>query len=188
MSNVHGLVDPTPEGARLEAKLANRRRVVTDFLCGLAGRDDVIQAFDDAGLAWGELREHGEVLDTPTIAHRGTVVQVDDRDGGERDIVRSPYRMSETDTSVCTPRLRPSDRDMPERPWIDDFSSGYMQRMMPLLPRQGDREPWTNPQRYSIDKKVLRNAPLEDGAYRRSDAVGSASVVAILSHSFRCSF
>jgi len=39
-----------------------------------------------------------------------------------------------------------------------------MARMMPLLPKQGDREPWTNPQRYSFDKKVLRKAPLEDGA------------------------
>ncbi len=72
--------------------------------------------------------------------------------------------MSETDTTICTPRLRPADANMPERPWIDDFSSGYMARMMPLLPRQGDREPWTNPQRFSFDKKVLRNAPLEDGA------------------------
>ena len=34
----------------------------------------------------------------------------------------------------ATPRLRPRDRDMPQRPWIDDFSSGYMQRMMPMLP------------------------------------------------------
>lgn len=103
MSNVHGLVDPTPAGAGLDEKLVNRRRTVTDFLCGLAGRDEVIRALDEAGLAWGELREHGEVLDTPTIAHRGTVVQIDDRAGGTRDVIRSPYRMSRTDTSVVGP-------------------------------------------------------------------------------------
>ena len=79
-------------------------------------------------------------------------------------VCRLLNHMSETNTSICTPRLRPADANMPERPWIDDFSSGYMARMMPLLPRQGDREPWTNPQRYSFDKKVLRKAPLEDGA------------------------
>jgi cation diffusion facilitator CzcD-associated flavoprotein CzcO len=79
-------------------------------------------------------------------------------------VCRILNHMSETNTTIATPRLRPADQNMPERPWIDDFSSGYMTRMMPLLPRQGDREPWTNPQRYSIDKKVLRNSPLEDGA------------------------
>jgi len=91
-------------------------------------------------------------------------------------VCRLLNHMSETNTTVCTPRLRPADLDMPERPWIDDFSSGYMARMMPLLPKQGDREPWTNPQRYSIDKKVLRNAPLEDGAMIFSRPRVTASV------------
>jgi monooxygenase len=74
--------------------------------------------------------------------------------------------MSETGTSKCTPRLRPSDVDMPERPWIDDFSSGYMQRMMPLLPRQGDREPWLNSQNYLLEKKQFPKAPIDDGVMR----------------------
>jgi cation diffusion facilitator CzcD-associated flavoprotein CzcO len=63
-----------------------------------------------------------------------------------------------------TPRLRETDRDMPGRPWIDAFSSGYMQRMMHRFPRQGDREPWINPQNYARDRKMIRRAPLEDGA------------------------
>jgi cation diffusion facilitator CzcD-associated flavoprotein CzcO len=63
-----------------------------------------------------------------------------------------------------TPRLRPSDADMPARPWIDHFSSGYMQRMMHRFPKQGDREPWINPQNYSRDKKMIRYGALEDGA------------------------
>jgi cation diffusion facilitator CzcD-associated flavoprotein CzcO len=63
-----------------------------------------------------------------------------------------------------TPRLRDEDRDMPPRPWIDNFSSGYMQRMMHRFPMQGDREPWLNPQNYTRDKKMIRTAPLEDGA------------------------
>jgi hypothetical protein len=63
-----------------------------------------------------------------------------------------------------TPRLRESDRDMPARPWIDDFSSGYMQRTMHRFPKQGDREPWLNPQNYARDKKMIRTAPIDDGA------------------------
>jgi len=90
-------------------------------------------------------------------------------------VCRLLNHMDETGTTVCTPQLRPADANMPERPWIDDFSSGYMSRMMPLLPRQGDREPWTNPQRYSFDKKVLRKAPLEDGAMIFSNPVASGA-------------
>ncbi len=64
----------------------------------------------------------------------------------------------------CTPRLREEDLDMPERPWIENFSSGYMQRSMHLFPKQGDRAPWHNPQNYALDKKMIRRAQLEDGA------------------------
>ena len=64
----------------------------------------------------------------------------------------------------CTPRLREHDKNMPERPWIDNFSSGYMQRSMHLFPKQSDRAPWHNPQRYALDKKMIRHGALEDGA------------------------
>ena len=62
------------------------------------------------------------------------------------------------------PKLRPQDRNMQPRPWIEDFSSGYMQRAMPLFPKQGDREPWLNPQNYRKDKHMFRTAPFDDGA------------------------
>ena len=74
--------------------------------------------------------------------------------------------MDETGTAQCTPRLRAIDRSMPERPWIDDFSSGYMQRDMWRFPRQGDHEPWINPQDYRVDRKMFRKAPIEDGVMR----------------------
>ena len=63
-----------------------------------------------------------------------------------------------------TPRLRAEDRDMQTRPWIEDFSAGYMQRVMHLFPKQGNRDPWRNTQDYALDKKMVRHAPLEDGA------------------------
>jgi monooxygenase len=73
-------------------------------------------------------------------------------------------RMDERGMRQVTPRLRESDRDMPARPWIDAFSSGYMQRMMHRFPKQGDREPWINPQNYSRDRKMIRFGSLDDGA------------------------
>jgi cation diffusion facilitator CzcD-associated flavoprotein CzcO len=64
----------------------------------------------------------------------------------------------------CVPRLRDGEADMPARPWIADFSSGYIQRVLGDLPKQGDREPWLNPQNYRQDKKMFREGELEDGA------------------------
>jgi cation diffusion facilitator CzcD-associated flavoprotein CzcO len=72
--------------------------------------------------------------------------------------------MDELGARQVTPRLRPEDRDMPKRPWIQEFSAGYMERVMHLFPRQGDRAPWRNTQDYAADKKMIRRAPLEDGA------------------------
>ena len=63
----------------------------------------------------------------------------------------------------ATPRRRPEDADMTLRPWIDDFSAGYLRRMIPSLPKQGDREPWTNPQRYAADRRALLREPVDDG-------------------------
>ena len=72
--------------------------------------------------------------------------------------------MDSTNLRQCTPRLTDYDRTMPERPWIDDFSSGYMQRMMHRMPRQGDRAPWVNPQNFKHDKKMISESAIDDGA------------------------
>ena len=63
---------------------------------------------------------------------------------------------------------------MPERPWIVDFSSGYMQRTMHKFPRQGDREPWINPQNYTKDKKMFLKAPVDDGVMQFTRAAKPA--------------
>ena len=81
-------------------------------------------------------------------------------------VCRLLNHMRDTGMDRCTPRLRPADEGMPERPWIDDFPAGYMQRTMHLFPKQGDRAPWLNTQRYSQDKKLFRDGPMEDGVMR----------------------
>ena len=73
-------------------------------------------------------------------------------------------RMDELEASRVTPRLRPHERDMPKRDWIDQFTPNYMRRVMHLFPKQGTHEPWVNTQNYTRDKKMIRHAPLEDGA------------------------
>ena len=72
-------------------------------------------------------------------------------------------RLRELGMRQTTPRLREEDRDMEARPWIEVFSSGYVQRKMHLFAKQGDKEPWLNTQDYAADKKSIRKGPLEDG-------------------------
>jgi cation diffusion facilitator CzcD-associated flavoprotein CzcO len=77
--------------------------------------------------------------------------------------------MDATGTRVCTPRLRAEDKGMPGLPWITEFSSNYIQRKVHLLPKQGDRDPWINTQNYMLDKKVIRDGPIDDGTMEFSN-------------------
>ena len=73
-------------------------------------------------------------------------------------------QMDSLGVTQCTPRLREADLSMELRPWIEGFSAGYMERAMDSFPKQGSNDPWRNTQNYALDKKMIRNAPLEDGA------------------------
>jgi len=88
-------------------------------------------------------------------------------------VCRLLNHMAAIGATVATPRLRPSDADMPARPWIDDFSANYLQRVLPRFPKQGDREPWVNPQDYARDRKMFQRSPVDDGVMRFSSPARS---------------
>jgi cation diffusion facilitator CzcD-associated flavoprotein CzcO len=73
--------------------------------------------------------------------------------------------MDKAGVQQCTPRLRPEDRAMAPRPFIDpaDFAPGYLRRGAHRLPKQGDREPWLNPQDYDLEQERLPKASFADG-------------------------
>ncbi len=53
-------------------------------------------------------------------------------------------------------------------PWITSepalsFTSGYVQRALPYLPRQGSRKPWRVRQNYAADLMTMRYSRVEDG-------------------------
>jgi hypothetical protein len=64
----------------------------------------------------------------------------------------------------CKPRLRREDQAMKSRPWITEFTPGYIQRAVHLMPMQGDHEPWINPQNYGTDRKMFLQGEIDDGA------------------------
>ncbi len=49
-----------------------------------------------------------------------------------------------------------------ERPFMD-LASGYIQRALDGLPKQGDRAPWALRQNYFVDVRTLRRGDLDDG-------------------------
>lgn len=67
--------------------------------------------------------------------------------------------------SVCTPREPPG----VERQPVITFSSGYVQRALPFLPKQGSRRPWAVPQNYIKDRLAMRFTPIDaDLEFERS--------------------
>ena len=65
----------------------------------------------------------------------------------------------------CVPRrLDPS---VHEEPFVD-FSSGYVQRALGELPKQGSKMPWKLYQNYALDILMLRLASVDDGTLRFS--------------------
>ncbi len=79
----------------------------------------------------------------------------------------------------CTPHLRPEDQKMPARKWITDFSSGYVQRVMHLFPKQGDKAPWLNTQNYKEDRKLLHARDVDDGVLRFSNPPAEAGTAGV---------
>jgi cation diffusion facilitator CzcD-associated flavoprotein CzcO len=61
------------------------------------------------------------------------------------------------------------DPTVEERPFMD-FASGYVQRSLHELPKQGSREPWRLRQNYLRDRLTIRRAGFEDPALRFSRA------------------
>ena len=74
--------------------------------------------------------------------------------------------MRRTGSRKCVPILRAEDEDMESQPWVTGFSSGYLQRVMDVLPKQGDREPWLNSQNYFEDREKFLKGALDDGVLR----------------------
>ena len=94
------LVDPTPKDADLEIKIASRRSIVGKFIANLPDADAAIAMANKAALPWGRYNSPEQAMVTPTAIHRGIVTQVDDRAGGQRGIVQSPYRFNNYESGV----------------------------------------------------------------------------------------
>ena len=101
LSRAYGIEDPTPAGGDLEAKILHRRRALVEWFAGFDDRAKLISALEAVGLAWANVRASEDAFDGPTARARGTAVAVDDRGGGTRRVVQSPYRFSDATSGLA---------------------------------------------------------------------------------------
>ena len=98
-----GMPDPAGPDVTFDEKIRLRRAAANEWLQSFPDRDAMIAAMARLNLAWGDAREATDVRTQPTVAYRNSVVDIDDRAGGTRPIVQSPYRFSDAESGVRGP-------------------------------------------------------------------------------------
>ena len=72
-------------------------------MMSLSSWEQVEEAMAKMNLAWGRVRTGKALREQPTLAHRRSIFEVDDRAGGTRPIAQSPYRFSQAQSGVRGP-------------------------------------------------------------------------------------
>jgi cation diffusion facilitator CzcD-associated flavoprotein CzcO len=67
--------------------------------------------------------------------------------------------------------------DVKDAPFLT-FSSGYVQRALAIMPKQGDRRPWRLYMNYALDTLTIRHGKIEDGTLRFTDPTRKAATTA----------
>ena len=98
-----GLEDPSNPKMELKDKISLRRKAVGDFLNTIDTLEDFSAAMKSINVAWGEVRSPENLRDQKTIIRRGSITDIDDRNGGTRPITQSPYRFSNAKSGVRGP-------------------------------------------------------------------------------------
>lgn len=97
------LNDPTTAGVGPDENMSARRSVVEQYMASLSSWEAIERLMAEFNLAWGQVRHPSSLRSQLTVAHRRSIVQIDDRAGGTRSITQSPYRFSNAKSGVRGP-------------------------------------------------------------------------------------
>jgi CoA:oxalate CoA-transferase len=95
-----GLADPDPD-APASRKIAERARLITEWVAGHSSRDLLKRHLEEADIAWAEIRQAEDALSARVAAGRNLVIEVPDAGGEARQVIRMPYEFSD---AVSGPR------------------------------------------------------------------------------------
>lgn len=85
--------------------------------------------------------------------------------------------MAATGSDVALPELLPEDEPDAVTPW--DYTSGYLNRALHLMPKVAAERPWTLKHNYREDMRDFRQRPVADGVLRFLRAPDAASQGAV---------
>ncbi len=103
LSKEGNLRDPAGPKASIEEKSRSRKAALAHYLRNLPDRETVLRVLNRNNLAWGDVRTSEAIDEQPTVRHRSVIARVDDRAGGTRPVVQSPYRFSNAESGVRGP-------------------------------------------------------------------------------------
>ncbi len=92
-------------------------------------------------------------------------------------VCRVLNHMRATGTEVATPALEDPASLTEEN--IFDFSSGYIQRSLHIMPKNADALPWRLNQDYVHDRAYMRSGPVDDGVLAFGHAKSAATAPAL---------
>lgn len=115
-----GVIDPVAADMDLNTKIAARRDAVAAFMMSLSSWDAVERTMAKMNLAWGRVRSGQSLREQPTLAFRNSVIDIDDRAGGVRPMVQTPYRFSQAAAGVRGPAPHKGEHNAEIlRSWLD---------------------------------------------------------------------
>jgi CoA:oxalate CoA-transferase len=135
-----GLADPAAEDAELSTKIRLRRAAAAQWFRSFADRAALIEELDRANLAWGDVRSTADAYASEHAQARGVAAGIDDRGGGQRPVVRAPYRFSNAQSGTRSGAAYRGEHNTPvlaewlglAPPAIDDLArSGVLLREAP---------------------------------------------------------
>ncbi len=97
------LEDPSAPDASLNEKISARRAAVQETLAAIETLEEFDALMKAINVAWGLVRDPSTIQAQPTVAHRRSVTEIDNREGGTRPITQSPYRFSNAESGVRGP-------------------------------------------------------------------------------------
>jgi CoA:oxalate CoA-transferase len=114
------LDDPAPPGADRATKASTRFAALERWAASQPSRDAVLARLDAAGIGAGPVLPMRDVLRGSLADERELLVEIDDRRGGTRPLVRPPARFSESrnEISGSAPRLGEHGRTVLTE-WLD---------------------------------------------------------------------
>ncbi len=88
------------ENMELEQKIEIRREIVGRYMANLKTWSEVESTFAKMNIVWGKVRDPRTIQEQETVVARGSITEIDDRNGNVRPIPQSPYRFSNARSEV----------------------------------------------------------------------------------------